>query len=97
MADGGPPTPQQPPVAPPAVPPVPPMQPPAPPTQLAVPSVQPAVPPLPPSPITQLNWSHFKSEFTGKSYEDVEHIFLGQMIGWTFMHFQRVSKSKDFV
>ena len=25
-----------------------------------------------------------------------ELIFLGQMIGWTFMHFQRVSKSKDF-
>ena len=41
-------------------------------TQTAVPPGQPAAPPVQPGPIPQLNWSHFKPEFTGKPDEDVE-------------------------
>ena len=69
MADRGPPTPQPPPVIPPAVPSVPPVQLAAPP---AVPPAKPVFPPAQPGPMPQLNWSHFKLEFTGKSDEDVE-------------------------
>ena len=68
MADGGPTTPQPPPVMPQVVHPVPPVQPPAPPTQPIVPSTL----PIQPAPMPQLNWSHFKPEFTGKPDENVE-------------------------
>ena len=64
MADGGPPTPQPPPVmplAPPVQLPIPPAQPIAPPTQ-----------PLQPAAMPQLNWSHFKPGFAGKPDEDAE-------------------------
>ena len=54
------------------VPPIPPVQSPAPPAQPAVPLAQPVVPPFPPGPMPQLNWSHFKPEFTGKPDEDAE-------------------------
>ena len=70
MADGRPPTPQLPPAVPPAPPvqlPVPPIQPIIPPAQLIAPPTQPIQSPMP-----QLNWSHFKPEFTGKPDEDVE-------------------------
>ena len=97
MADGGPPVPQPPPVIPPAVPAIPPVQMPAPPAQPAVPPPQPVAPLVQPGPMPQLNWSNFKSEFAGKPDEDAENIFLGQMIGWTPMQFQKVSKSKHFV
>ena len=49
------------------------MQPPAPPAQPAVPPTQPVIPP---GPMLQLNWSHFKPEFTGKLDEDVEACLL---------------------
>ena len=65
MADGGHPAPC-------AVPPAPPMQPPVPPTHPAFPPVQPAAPKVQPGSMQQLNWSHFKPEFTGKPDEDVE-------------------------
>ena len=71
MADGRPPAPQPPPVVPPASP----MQLPAPPTQLIVPPAQtipPPTQPIQPAPMPQLNWSHFKPEFTGKPDEDAE-------------------------
>ena len=76
MADGGipaPPAPQQYPVMLPA----PPVQPPVPPVQVIVPPVQP-IPALPiqPAPMPQLNWLHFKPEFTVKPYEDAEAHFL---------------------
>ena len=70
MADGGLPVPQPPP----AVPDAPPLQPPVPPTQPAIPLVQPASQPAQPDPMPQLNWSHFKPEFTGKPDEDAAHI-----------------------
>ena len=68
MADGGPPAlpalhPPQP-----VIPPAPPVQLPAPHAQLIVPPAQPTQPDAMP----QLNWSHFKPEFTGKPDEDVE-------------------------
>ena len=66
MADGGPPASQPPSIIPPAVPPVPPVTPPVPPAQPAVPLAQPVVPPVQPGPMPQLNWFHFKPEFTGK-------------------------------
>ena len=90
MADGGPPAPQPPPVAPPVVPPFPPMQPSPSPTKLAVQPIQPALPQVQPGPIPQLNRSHFKPEFTENQMKMQMHIFSGQMIGWTLMHFQRV-------
>ena len=71
MADGRPPAPQPPPV----VPPAPPVQLPAPPTQLIVHAAQPIAPPIQPiepASMPQLNWSHFKPEFTGKPDKDVE-------------------------
>ena len=46
--------------------PVPPVQLPAPPAQPVVPHAQPVVPPIQAGPMPQLNWSHFKPEFTGK-------------------------------
>ena len=57
-----------PPVIPPVVPSAPPVQLPAPPTQLVIPLTQ----PIQPAPMPQFNWSHLKSEFTGKLDEDVE-------------------------
>ena len=79
MAEEGPQAPQPPPAAPalPVEPPAaPPVQPPAPPTQPAVPPVQPAAPLVQPVPMPQLNWSHFKHEFTGKPDDDMEaHLF----------------------
>ena len=61
---------------------VPPVQVPAPPAQPIIPHAQ----PVPPGPVLQLNWSHFKPEFTGKPDEDVEaHAF------------QEVSGSRDFI
>ena len=68
MADGRLPAPQPPPV-------VSPVQLPAPPTQLIVSPAQPIAPPtqpIQPEPMPQLNWSHFKPEFTGKPDEDAE-------------------------
>ena len=58
MADGGPPTPQPPPI-----PPVTTAVPPAPLTQPLIWAAQ-------PGPVPQLNWSHFKPEFVGKPGED---------------------------
>ena len=60
MADKGPPALQPSPVTP------------APPVQAPAPPTQPDVPPVQPGPVPQLNWSHFKLEFTGKCDEDVE-------------------------
>ena len=97
MAGGGPPAPQPSSVILPAVPPVPPVQPPVPHVQPAVPLTQPVVPPVQPGPMPQLNWSHFKPEFTGKPDKDAEAHLLELMIRWTPMHFQKVSRSKDFV
>ena len=68
MAHGGSPTPQPSPVISPVVPPVPPVQLPAPPAQPIVPPTQ----LIQPCPMPQLNWSHFKPEFTGKPDEDAE-------------------------
>ena len=74
MADGGPPAPpalQSYPVVPPASP----VQLPIPPVQLIVPPAQPIAPPtqpIQPASMPQLNWSHFKPEFTCKPDEDVE-------------------------
>ena len=64
MTDGGPPTPlvlpgQLAPQPPPIMPPIPPAKP--------IP-IQPIQPPY----VPQLNWSHFKPEFTGKPDEDAE-------------------------
>ena len=67
MADGGLPAPQAPPTAP-----APPAASPAPPTQPAALPVQPAAPQIRPGQIPQLNWSHFKPEFSGKPNEDAE-------------------------
>ena len=50
------------------IPPAPPVQPLALPAQLIVPSTQ----PIQPAPMPQLNWSHFKPEFTGKPDKDVK-------------------------
>ena len=61
MADGGPPALQPPPVVPPVVPPAPPVQLPVPPEQQ-----------IQPGHMFQLNWSHFKPEFTGKPDKDSE-------------------------
>ena len=75
MADGGIPAPQPPPVIPPVVPPTQPVKLSAPHTQLIVPPTQliaPPTQPIQPVPISQLDWSHFKPEFAGKPYEDVE-------------------------
>ena len=73
MADGGPPASQ-----PPAVPLVQPVVPLVPPTQLIVPLVQPGQ-------VPQLNWSHFKPEFSGKPDEDAETHLL-RMKDWMDMH-----------
>ena len=54
------------------MPPVPPVQPPAPPEQLTAPSKQ----PIQPASMPQLNWTHFKPEFTGKPHEDAESHLL---------------------
>ena len=65
MVDGGPPALQPPPVVPAVVPPA--------------PLVQPHVPPaqqLQPSQMPQLNWSHFRSEFSGKPDDDAEAYLL---------------------
>ena len=48
------------------------MQLPAPPAQPAVPPAYPVVPSVQPGPIQQLNWPHFKPEFTSKPDEDAE-------------------------
>ena len=85
MADSGllaPPALQPPPVIPPASP----FQLPVPPAQLAVPPPQP-VPALPiqPAHMSQLNWSHFKPEFTGKPNEDGEAHLL-KTNDWMDMH-----------
>ena len=97
MVNEWPPATQPPPAAPPPVPLAPPMQLQAPPTQPAVPPVQLANPGVHQGIMPQLNWSHFKQKFAEKPDEDAEaqNIFTGQMIGWTLMHFNRVSKSKD--
>ena len=63
----------------PDVPPVPPVQPSVPPIQLIIPPAQPIVHPAQPNqpaPKPQLNWSHFKPEFTGKPDEEVKAHFL---------------------
>ena len=54
---------------------------PAPPTQ---PIVQPTQP-IQPGPMPQLNWSHFKPEFSGKPDEDVE-VHLLRMNDWMDTH-----------
>ena len=64
MADGRPPAPQPSPV----VPPSPPVQLPAPPAQPIASPIEPNQPP----PMPQLNWLHFKPEFTGKQDKDAE-------------------------
>ena len=77
----------------------PPVQPPAPPIQLTVPLAQPIAPPtqpIQPAPMPQLNWSHFKLEFTGKLHKDAEHTFLGPMTGWICM-FPRRCQSPAFL
>ena len=62
----GPPVPVPPPV-------VPPVQLPIPPIQLLVHPAQPIpTQPIHPAHVSQLNWSHFKSEFGGKPDEDAE-------------------------
>ena len=74
MADGGPPAPPAP-QPPPGVPPVPPVQMPVPPVQLILLPAQPIVPPtqpIQPAPMPQLNLSHLKTKFAGKSDEDLE-------------------------
>ena len=68
MADSRPPAPQPPPAIPSVVPPDPPVQILAPPVQLIVPSAQ----LIQPAPMPQLNWSHFRSEFTGKTDKGTE-------------------------
>ena len=68
MVEEGSSAPQPPPAVPPVVPTVPPVI-------LPVPPAQPIVPPIQPIqqvPMPQLNWSHFKPEFTGKSDEDAK-------------------------
>ena len=58
------------------------MQPPSPPTQLIVHPAQPIAPPAQPTqpaPMSQLNWSHFKPEFTGKPDKDGEaHLLMSK-------------------
>ena len=90
MADRGPPTPQPSPVIPPVVLPVPPVKPTAPPAQ--VPPTQ----PIQPGPMSQLNWSHFKSEFTGKPDKDAEAHLL-RSNDWMDIHaFQEGVKVQRF-
>ena len=92
MADRGPPTPQPCPVIPPVLPPVPPVQPPASPAQLIVSPRQ----PIQPGPMPQLNWSHFKPEFTGKPDEDAEAHLL-RTYDWINTHaFQEGVKIQRF-
>ena len=64
MADRGPLSPQPPPVLSPVVPPVPPLQ--------SAPPAEPSVPLVQTGPMPQLNWSHFKPEFSGKPDQDGE-------------------------
>ena len=99
MAEGGPPTPQPPPVHPspvvPAMSPTPPEQPLAPPVQqvqdpvqAAQVQVQPAQPPL--------KWSYFKPESSGKPEDDVEAHPL-RTNDWMETHnFREVAKIKRF-
>ena len=68
MPDRGPPAPQPLLVIPLVVSSVPSEELPVPPAQLIVPPTQPNQP----APMPQLNWSHFKPEFTGKPDEDME-------------------------
>ena len=77
MTEGGPPALQPPPVVPdtPASPVQPPAQP-AQPDQL-IPLVQPGQ-----QVHVMLNWSHFRSEFSGRPEEDAEAHLLKQMIRW---------------
>ena len=89
MADGRPPAPQPPPGIPSVVPAAPPVQLPAPPAQLVVPPTQ----PIQPTHMPQLNWAHFKPEFTGKPDRDVEAHLL-RTNDWMDTHVsQKVTKS----
>ena len=77
---------------PPVVPPVPPVQLPAPPAQLITSPPQ----PIQPAPMPQLNWSHFKPEFTGKPNEDAE-VHLLRTNDWMITHtFQEAVKGQHF-
>ena len=69
----------------------------APPIQLPAALAQPAVPPVEPGPMPQLISLTLNLNLQENQIKMQKHIFLGQTIQWTFMHFQRVSKSKDFV
>ena len=74
MADGRPPAPPAPHTSP-IISPAPPMQLSVSPTQLVGPSAQPISPStqqIQPAHMPQLNWSHFKPEFTRKPNEDAE-------------------------
>ena len=71
MADGEPPAPATPCYTP-VVSPAPHVQPPAPPAQHVLPPIQ----PIQPGPMPQLNWSHFKPEFSGKPLKNVEALPL---------------------
>ena len=93
MTDGGTPAlpvPQPPLVMPPALP-VPPIQP-------IVPPVQPIpTQPIQPTPMPQLNWSHFKPEFTGKPDEDVEAHLLTTSYSMDIHAFPEGVKVQHFV
>ena len=70
-------------------------QPPIHPVQLPVAPDQP-VPLQPIQHMSQLNWSHFKPEFTGKLEDAEAHLLIELMIGWTCMHFQKMLKVQQF-
>ena len=79
---------------------LPPVQPPAPPTQPVVPPAQTIAPPthsIHPASMPQLNWSHFKPEFTGKPDEDAEEAHLLRTNDWMDTHFPRRCQSLVFL
>ena len=53
--------------------------------QKAVPPTQPDAPLVQPGSMPQLNWSHFKPEFTGKSDETAEE-YLPRTNNWIDIH-----------
>ena len=66
---------------------------PVPPVQLPAPPAQ----PIQPGPMPQLNWSHFKPEFTGKPDEDAEAHLL-RTNDWMDTHdFPEGVKVRNFV
>ena len=83
------------PVQPAQVPPIPP--PVIPPVQLSIPPAPPIhAQPIQPAHVPQLNWSHFKPEFTGKPDEDAQAHLLG-MNDWMDTHaFQEGVKVQCF-